>query len=212
MGDYFDYQESRMHRSWDRTIDRIEAREEARARMAKGSIDPTARNTSVGKLITPEQIAAGGSEHAHQAAFFQWIALYGSKVMGDTEMLFAIPNGGDRRASVAASLKAEGVKSGVPDVCWPIPRKTPWADYHGLWMELKKPSEQGKRGGGRSDTQIKWHDMLIEKGYFVALVYGWQAMAWVAKMYREGELRMPNSGVFIATETKRPPVDEPPHV
>lgn len=167
--------------------------------MAKGAIDPTARNTKMGSIITPEQIAASGTEHAHQAAFFQWIALYGSKVMSDTEMLFAIPNGGDRRASVAASLKAEGVKSGVPDVCWPISKRTGWADYHGLWIELKRPELFGKKSDGRSDTQVEWHKRLREKGYAVVLAYGWQSMTWATWLYWKGDLRMTNEDALVAS-------------
>jgi len=44
---------------------------------------------------------------------------------------FHSPNGGHRLKSVAAKLKAQGVKPGVPDVCILRPNGSP------LWIELK---------------------------------------------------------------------------
>ncbi|AGC35765.1 hypothetical protein ACP46_gp80 [Rhizobium phage RHEph06] len=174
---------------------------------AKASVDPSVVGTKAGALITPEQIAASGTEHAHQAAFFQWIALTGGKAMGKTRLIFAVPNGGDRKASVAASLKAEGVKSGVPDVCWPIPVRTPWADYHGLWIELKRPGLEKTKDGGRSEKQIEWHRDLVEQHYAVVLAFGWQSMAWAAWLYWSGELRMPTDGdAMWATAVSEAPI------
>lgn len=181
------------------------------ARKPKASIDPSVVGTTMGALIKPEQIAASGTEHAHQAAFFQWIAITGSKAMGYTRLIFAVPNGGDRKASVAASLKAEGVKSGVPDVCWPIPRRTAWADYHGLWIELKRPGLEGTKNGSRSDAQVEWHKELRAQGYAVVVAYGWQSMAWAAWLYYSGDLRMPTGDdAMMASAVSEAP--EPPPV
>lgn len=47
--------------------------------------------------------------------------------------LFAIPNGGKRNVIEAKSLKAQGVKAGVPDMFLPLARN----GYHGLFIELK---------------------------------------------------------------------------
>ncbi|QIG73224.1 VRR-NUC endonuclease domain-containing protein [Rhizobium phage RHph_N17] len=189
-------------------IDRYEAGK--KQRKPKVGIDPSVVGTKAGALITPEQIAATGTEHAHQAAFFQWIAITGSKAMAQTELMFAVPNGGDRKASVAASLKAEGVKSGVPDVCWPVPRLAyvgldEW--YHGLWIELKRPGLEKTKNGGRSDKQVEWHTKLIGLSYAVVVAYGWQSMAWAAWLYSQGELRMPSGGdAMMATAVAEPPV------
>lgn len=191
-------------------------------RKPTGSVDTTVVGTKAGKLITPEQIAASGTEHGHQAAFFQWIVLEGRKLFGtDADLLFAVPNGGDRRASVAASMKAEGVKPGVPDVCWPLPRSTGGTETHlsvdggacsayaGLWLELKKPTEVGKKNGGRSDAQVEWHKRLRAQGYAVVLAFGWQAMAWAAYLYWKGELvTPPGDDALWAMETSAPPVVE----
>lgn len=172
--------------------------------MVKGTIDPTARNVK-GAILTPEQIAAAGTEHAHQAAIFQWIATGGAHTYAQClDLLFAVPNGGDRKAHVGGRMKAEGVKSGVPDMCWPIKR----FGYAGLWIELKKPSELGKKNQGRSDKQIWWQKRLLEQGYAVVTAFGWQAACWVLVLYEDSRLTMPSDGdCFMATPcTETPPV------
>lgn len=178
-----------------------------------GSIDPTAVNTKVGVLITPEQIAKSGTEHGHQAAFFQWIAIHGSKGMDSTDMLFAIPNGGDRQASVAAGLKAEGIKAGVPDVFWPVckfyDRQELAMQFAGLWIELKTPKHVTSKNGGRSDAQVAWAKKLREQGYAVVLAFGWQAMAWAVYLYQNRELKMPDGDdALFALPVEQPPVVE----
>lgn len=130
-------------------------------------------------MITPEKLAASGSEHGHQAAFFQWVALnfqHESK-----KLLFAVPNGGDRNIAVAANMKAEGVKSGVPDVFWPVPI----GQFAGLWLELKRPGLHGRALGGRSENQEKWHKDLVAQRYAVATVYGWEAMVQTLLWYSQ---------------------------
>lgn len=121
-------------------------------------------------ILTPEQIAKAGTEHAHQAAIFQWIALEGSKQHPILRRLFAIPNGGDRKPSVAAAMKAEGVKPGVPDMCLPISRR----GYHSLWIELKRPIYATHKNGGCSEAQLEWHELLSNEGHLVCVAYGWQ--------------------------------------
>ncbi|QWY83314.1 VRR-NUC endonuclease domain-containing protein [Rhizobium phage RHph_X3_2] len=133
-------------------------------------------------MITPEQLAASGSEHGHQVAFFQWAATIST--IPHMDMLYAVPNGGERNLKVASNMKAEGVKSGVPDVVWPVPRGM----FAGLYLELKKPTVVGHANGGRSDKQVEWHKKLIAQRYAVATVYGWQAMAATVVSYWQSEV------------------------
>lgn len=157
----------------------------------RGAIDPVARiKTKVGALLTPEQIASSGTEHAHQAAVMQWVAVDGRQYAG-LDLLFAIANGGDRRMSVAASLKAEGVKPGVPDLCLPVPAGA----YPGLWIEMKKPGEWGKALGGRSSGQLEWHKRLRAQGYAVCTCYSWRSAVAVLIMYHTGTEIMKDAGV-----------------
>lgn len=178
-------------------------------RKPKGSIDPAARNTKIGSILTPYQIAASGSEHVEQSAIFQWIAIEGKSWNELLALLFAIPNGGERSQSVAASLKAEGVRPGVPDMCLPVAvvQRDGIGRYPGLWLELKRPGLEGRMLGGRSDKQRDWHVALLAQGYACATAYGWQAACWVLKLYLDGDLVMPDTGdCFMAPATDHPPV------
>lgn len=119
--------------------------------------------------ITPEQLAATGTEDAEQKALFAWIALDGIKKHPDLKWLFHIPNGGSRHKAEAAKLKAMGVKSGVPDLCLPIKR----GPYSGLYIELKRIKLKNKKGGGTSDNQDDWISFLQSQGYGAIVCYGW---------------------------------------
>lgn len=74
-------------------------------------------------------------------------------------LLFAIPNGGDRRASVGARLKREGVRAGVPDLFLPCPR----GGYSGLFIEMKRP------GMSPRPAQQAWINALRGQGYMVCV-------------------------------------------
>src|SRR5262245_64718583 len=94
--------------------------------------------------VTPEILAAPGTEHAHQRAFF--CAISSPEFCPESlrppipaRLCFAIPNGGARDVITAGRLKAEGVRAGVPDVCLPVAR----AGYHGLFLEVKRPDRRG---------------------------------------------------------------------
>lgn len=201
-----------MSERMQRTIDRVERRIEMKmARKPKVSIEGT-KPGQVG--ITPEMLAASGTEHGHQCAIFQWIAMGGARTHAQCmDLVFAVPNGGDRQAHVGAAMRAEGVKPGVPDMCWPVPRMqvgqrasggTYW--YHGLYIELKTPKRVREKDGGRQEHQIKWQKRLLEQGYAVVTAYGWQAACWALVAYWNGQLTMPDDGDCLMGL----PVDEPP--
>jgi len=104
------------------------------------------------------------SEHAEQVAIFEWAKLNLAKYP-QLENLFAIPNGGQRSGRTGAMLKAEGVKSGVPDMFLSYPCN----GYHGLFIELKK------RNGNPSDVseaQADWISRLNQAGYLANVAYG----------------------------------------
>lgn len=113
--------------------------------------------------ITPEQLAAGGTEDGHQLALFCWAALNFEKYP-ELKRMFAIPNGGYRDKREAAKLKAMGVKRGVPDICLPVTR----LPFAGLFIELKK-----LKGGVVSDEQDDWGDYLKSQRFGFAVCKGW---------------------------------------
>ncbi len=102
------------------------------------------------------------SESTEQQALFEWAEIAAKKTP-ELKLLFAIPNGGKRNITTAVRLKKEGVKSGVPDVCLPVP----CGEYHGLYIEMKvdenKPTE----------NQSWWIEQLQKQGYRVDVCYGW---------------------------------------
>jgi len=187
----------------------------ARKAAVKAGMDPDLAGTEVGKLISPEQIAKSGTEHGHQCAVMQWVALVGMKsdIAELLWMLHAVPNGGDRSKSVGASMKAEGVKKGVPDLCLPVPMGSPdgtgigWEGvYPGLYIEMKTPEAFAKKDNGCSAEQLEWHRRLRAQGYAVAVCAGWQSACWALGLYLHGELVMPEGGgALLASACEHPP-------
>jgi hypothetical protein len=106
------------------------------------------------------------TEHDEQAALVERCAWLSTQ-HPDLRLLFAIPNGGMRSKATAGKLKAEGVKSGVPDLCLPIARQ----GYHGLFIELKTLH------GQPSTDQQWWIVELTRQGYLALVCYG-QDEAW----------------------------------
>jgi len=102
------------------------------------------------------------TENQEQALLFEWSALMEHK-HPELKLLFAIPNGGYRPPKTAAILKATGVKSGVPDICLPVPR----GEHHSLYIELKR-----RKGGSLSVNQRKWLKALNEQGHKAVVCKG----------------------------------------
>lgn len=113
--------------------------------------------------MSPEQYAKAGTEHAHQVAVFMWCARH-LKTHPELKWLFAIPNGGERNPAVAARLKAEGVKSGVSDLCLPVPRQ----GHNGLFIEMKKPL------GKESSEQKEFGAFVGSQGFYYKCCYSWE--------------------------------------
>lgn len=113
------------------------------------------------------------TEHEEQVMLFKWAAM-----RRDLDVMYAIPNGGHRDIRVAARLKQEGVKAGVPDICIPIAR----GGHHGLYIELKR-----RKNGRVSPDQLKWLDALMREGYACAVCCGWEAARDVINEYLEGD-------------------------
>lgn len=114
--------------------------------------------------VTPEMLAKAGSEHAHQTALFCWAALPEQRERWpELELMFAIPNGGERNFKVASQLKAEGVKAGVLDIFLPAPRSC----WHGLFIEMKK------RPNKVTPEQLMFAQRVSANGYQTALCYTW---------------------------------------
>lgn len=112
------------------------------------------------------------TEAQEQKFLFQW-AMLAEREYPDIQLLHHIPNGGKRNAREAASLKKQGVKAGVPDLCLPVARD----GYHGLYIELKVGRNK------TSENQNKWLEMLMKQKYRVAVCYGWREAADIIEDY-----------------------------
>lgn len=129
-------------------------------------------------MLTPEKIAANGSEHAHQAAFFASLPPLWHEYP-ELKFAHAIPNGGSRDAVVAGRLKAEGVRSGVWDVFVPAQRH----GFAGLYLEFKKPIRRKEKRKGLSDAQWAFGMYAHSAGYKTAVVFTWEEALEACKEY-----------------------------
>lgn len=121
------------------------------------------------------------SERDHQVNLFRW-ANYQVGKYPELRFMFHPPNGGLRNIGVARKLKAEGVKSGVPDVLLLVPI----GDFIGFAAELKfgknKPSK----------NQLEWIEFLKEQGFFCKVYWDWQECADDLLLYLDEKLKQSN--------------------
>lgn len=105
------------------------------------------------------------TEHVEQCTLMAWAARVQVR-MPDLNLLFAIPNAGaGAQRGQAGKMKAEGVKSGVPDLFLPVAR----AGFHGAFIEMKR-----RKGGRMSPEQVAWRSRLEERGYAYCLACGYE--------------------------------------
>lgn len=112
------------------------------------------------------------SEHHEQRALIDTCLWYANRYP-ELHLLFAVPNGGLRTRGVAGKLKAEGVKSGVPDLLLLCPRN----GFHGLAIEMKT------KKGQTSEAQEWWIEQLTAQGYRAEVCKGYEAAWSVIKAY-----------------------------
>ena len=158
--------------------------------------------------MTPNQLAKSGTEHAHQTALFAWCAVArihgfdvadawaeGAKLpaqltkdedakVPELEWFHAIHNQGHGDKVRGGMAKAEGVRKGIADTFLPVPR----GNWHGLYIEMKKPAEKPKSStakGGVSDDQAQFGAYCNANGYGWAVCYSWREAADTLRHYIE---------------------------
>lgn len=102
------------------------------------------------------------TESNEQQTLFEWARRMEGK-WPELRMMYHIPNEGRRTARNGARLKAEGLKSGVPDICLPVPR----GEHHGLYIELKR-----RKNARVTTEQMEWIEGLVAQGYVAAICRG----------------------------------------
>lgn len=138
-----------------------------------------------GKKITPEMLAASGSEDGHQMAVFCWAADNCGQYPA-LKWLHAIPNGGSRHIAEAGKMVAAGLRSGVWDIFLPLPIQTEWAkQYAGLYIEMKEPKRRKHKNGGLSEEQAEFGNYARSMGYYTAVCYAWEEARDVLIKYME---------------------------
>lgn len=134
------------------------------------------------RAVTIQEIDAQGSdgrfryERDLQMAVFAW-AERESENTPELAMLYAIPNGGHRHISVAAQMKREGARAGVPDICLPVSRGGYGAVYIELKVGKKKPTP----------LQARWLRRLREYGNKTAVCRDLPSVQALLISYLKGE-------------------------
>jgi hypothetical protein len=132
------------------------------------------------QLIKPD------SENAIQAAFFKWCGLMERK-FPELALIHSIPNGAHKSHASRYVFKITGLKSGVPDVSFPVAR----CGFHGMYIEFKSKT------GRISPEQRWWTDKLTEQGFLVLTCRDWETAAQAVEEYLSGTY-----AIRSTTETK----------
>lgn len=105
------------------------------------------------------------TEAQHQSTLIRWSQQPEIRnQFPELALLYHIPNGGRRDVIEAKHLKAQGVKSGVPDLHLPVSRK----GYNSLYIEMK--TEKGRI----SENQKWWIERLNSQGNYAVVCHGWE--------------------------------------
>lgn len=147
--------------------------------LAQAEIDAALLSLGYAGALGGAQVDAP-SEHDEQCALFAWAAA-NEAAHPELCCMFAIPNGGHRHPAVAAQMKAEGVRAGVPDIFLAV-RRGRWA---GLFVECKRADHSTRP----SAAQLMWLERLREQGYCTAVCYGAQEAQQVIMAYLSQEAR-----------------------
>jgi len=126
-------------------------------------------------------VAANTPEAYREPGFVR--GLKGTSAIPELQWLFAINNAVGRNNAIAGARSvANGTRAGVPDICLPVVKWKHLDDgimmrdivvNMGLYVELKRPFEPGKRKGVLSLQQKQWITHLTQAGYCVEVCYGW---------------------------------------
>ena len=81
------------------------------------------------------------------------------------DLIYHVPNGGHRVKSVAAKLKAQGVKAGIPDLVLPMAR----GGFFGLYIEFKATAPHDAAVSPAQDAYLQ---ALTDQGYLAIVCRG----------------------------------------
>lgn len=124
--------------------------------------------------MTRQQLPCA-SEAQEQEALFEWAERAAGR-WPTLALMYHIPNEGKRSPRQGAAMVRQGLKSGFPDICLPVPMD----DYHSLYIELKAMN------GRASKDQKRWIAALREQGHAAEICHGWDAARELIEKYLKG--------------------------
>ena len=101
------------------------------------------------------------TEYNECKSFWQWAAMYPDYQKNLIKHCNERIGGG----WFTIILKAIGLRKGLPDYQYCKPNHK----YHGLWIEMKRIDERGKK---KREEQNEWIDRLMTNGYYATYCYG----------------------------------------
>lgn len=104
------------------------------------------------------------TEAQEQKALFEW-AEWAKRRYPELALMYHIANEGRRSYSLGKEMKAQGLRSGVPDICLPVPR----GGYGALYIEMKR-----RKDSRLSDNQRGWINGLNRAGNRAVVCKGWE--------------------------------------
>jgi hypothetical protein len=111
---------------------------------------------------TPVRAKSIDREGQEQAALMTELRI---RIPEVADLIFHVPNGGHRVKAVAAKLKAQGVKAGIPDLVLPMAR----GGFFGLYIEFKATPPND---AAISDSQHERIRKLNAQGYLAVVCRG----------------------------------------
>ena len=117
------------------------------------------------------------TETVEQQWLFRWARMQ-EGANPELRLLYHVQNEGKRGHAAASRAKAEGLRSGVPDICLPVAR----GRFHGLYIELKR-----QKGGRVSEAQAGWIEALREQGYRAEVCHGFDEACELLMAYLREE-------------------------
>lgn len=135
------------------------------------------KKTSLSIEVKKKRKSSRRVEDCHQIAYFEWLQNAFPLVYLVTAAIF---NQGQRNQLYAHSM---GLKAGLPDIVMFVPSVMNGIQYHGLFIELKRPGDENTKAGKLSDKQCTMIARLRENGYYVCVAFGWDEARNITKLY-----------------------------
>lgn len=140
-------------------------------------------------VITPELLAAAGTEQALQSAYFCWLTpLTHHPDFELFKLIHAVPSGGQRAMIVGTMMKSAGVRKGVWDICLAFAR----GKHHIAYIEMKRPKYRLQKTQGLTPEQVEFGKLQLQQGAFLRVAFDWtEARDYTLEYFALGPYQLP---------------------